>query len=168
MKQSKEKRIEELARDIAKRDCFLYGNCPKSPKHNCVSQDPKIMLESSHNYITIATWLVEENYCKLAESDVILTRAEIERFQNTIMTARRSGKSLLAYQTLKEAITAEVVKSFVEAVKDFYSTKKCYDRPNAHTLICKLFSVIDDIAKTQFGVELKTENKDGKRNTRTH
>jgi hypothetical protein len=63
----KQKQVEEMAREIAKRDCYLYGHCPKQPKHNCVSQDPKIMLESSKKYITTAMWLVDAGYRK--ESD---------------------------------------------------------------------------------------------------
>lgn len=62
-------RIKEMARDIAKKSCYLYDKCPKEPKHNCISQDPEIMLESSKNYVTIATWLVEEGYRK--ESDTV-------------------------------------------------------------------------------------------------
>lgn len=58
------KQIEEMAREIAKRDCYLYEKCPKPIKHNCVSQDPAIMMESSKNYITIATWLVRAGYRK--------------------------------------------------------------------------------------------------------
>lgn len=60
----KELQIEEIAREIAKRSCHLFESCPKPIKHNCISQDPEIMLESSKNYITIATWLVEEGYHK--------------------------------------------------------------------------------------------------------
>lgn len=56
--------IDEMAREIAKRDCYLYEKCPKPIKHNCVSQDPAIMMESSKNYITIATWLVRAGYRK--------------------------------------------------------------------------------------------------------
>ena len=59
--------IEEMARDIAKKSCYLYDNCPKEPKHNCISQDPEVMLESSKNYVTIATWLVKEGYRKVEE-----------------------------------------------------------------------------------------------------
>lgn len=68
--------IEEMAIEIAKRDCYLYDKCPKEPKHNCVSQDPEIMLESSKNYITIATWLVKAGYRKIPENAVVLTRKE--------------------------------------------------------------------------------------------
>ena len=66
--------IEEIARDIAKRDCYLFENCLKEHKHNCISQEPNIMLESSKNYITIATWLVEAGYRKIPQDSVILTR----------------------------------------------------------------------------------------------
>lgn len=78
----KKQQIEEMARDIAKRDCHLYDNCPKPIKHNCVSQDPTIMLESSKNYITIATWLVNANYQKVDENSVVLTKEEYEYFMN--------------------------------------------------------------------------------------
>ncbi|MBQ3421514.1 MAG: hypothetical protein IJH34_07555 [Romboutsia sp.] len=65
---NKEQQIEEMAREIAKRSCHLFENCPKPIKHNCISQDPEIMLESSKNYVTVATWLVEEGYRKESET----------------------------------------------------------------------------------------------------
>ena len=74
----KEKQIEEMAREIAKRDCYLYDKCTKKHKHNCVSQDPKIMLESSKHYITIATWLVEADYQKVNENEVVIDKKEYE------------------------------------------------------------------------------------------
>ena len=74
----KQKQIEEMAVDIAKRDCYLWGRCPKEPKHNCVSQDPKIMFESSKNYITTAIWLVNAGYRKIPENAVVLTGTETE------------------------------------------------------------------------------------------
>ena len=75
----KQQRIEEMARDIAKRDCHLYDKCPKPIKHNCVSQDPAVMLESSKHYVTIATWLVNANYQKVDENSVVLTKAEKQK-----------------------------------------------------------------------------------------
>ena len=56
--------IDEMAREIAKRDCYLYEKCPKPIKHNCVSQDPAIMMESSKHYVTTAIWLVNAGYRK--------------------------------------------------------------------------------------------------------
>lgn len=75
----KKQQIEEMARDIAKRDCCLYDNCPKPIKHNCVSQDPAVMLESSKHYVTIATWLVNANYQKVDENSVVLTKEEYNK-----------------------------------------------------------------------------------------
>ncbi len=41
----------------------------------------------------------------------------------------------------------EAYKEFAEKLKDVYKSDKRYDRPNAHTLICKLFANIDDTLK---------------------
>lgn len=76
------KQIEEMAREIARRDCYLYDKCPKKHKHNCISQDPEIMLESSKNYITIATWLVEADY-RNCKNKVVLTREEYDELTLT-------------------------------------------------------------------------------------
>lgn len=62
-----QEQIEEMAVDIAKRDCSLWEHCPKEPKYNCISQNPEIMLESSKNYVTIANWLVNAGYRKADE-----------------------------------------------------------------------------------------------------
>ena len=70
--------IEEIARDIAKKSCYLYDNCPKERKHNCISQDPELMLESSKNYVTIATWLVKEGYRKVGENEIVISKEEYE------------------------------------------------------------------------------------------
>ena len=72
-----QKQIEEIAKVIAKRDCYLYGKCPKEPKHNCKSLNPELMLESSKNYITIARWLVEAHY-RNCKNKVVLTEREHE------------------------------------------------------------------------------------------
>ena len=76
----KQKQIDEMAREIAKRDCYLYEKCPKPIKHNCVSQDPAIMMESSKNYITIATWLVRAGYRKERVGEWISLEPEIGLF----------------------------------------------------------------------------------------
>ena len=75
----KKQQIEEIAREIAKRDCHLYDKCPKPIKHNCVSKDPAVMLESGKNYVTIATWLVNANYQKVDEDSVVLTKEEYDK-----------------------------------------------------------------------------------------
>ena len=72
--------IEEMAREIAKRDCYLFDNCPKPYKHACISQNPTIMMESSKNYITFATWLVELGYHKIPKDSVVLSREEYELY----------------------------------------------------------------------------------------
>lgn len=71
-----DKQIDEMAREIAKRDCYLYEKCPKPIKHNCVSQDPAIMMESSKNYITIATWLVRAGYRKERQGEWVFNRGQ--------------------------------------------------------------------------------------------
>lgn len=65
---NKEQQIKEMAREIAKRSCHMFESCPKPIKHNCISQNPEIMLESSKNYITIATWLYNAGYRKESET----------------------------------------------------------------------------------------------------
>ena len=39
------------------------------------------------------------------------------------------------------------VREFAEGLKSIYINDTRYDRPNAHTLIIKLFANIDDVAK---------------------
>lgn len=80
-----QERIKEMARDIAKRDCYLYDKCPKEHKHNCISQDANIMLESSKNYITIASWLVNEGYQKLTDGSVVLTKEAHDRYMKILV-----------------------------------------------------------------------------------
>ena len=79
---TKNEQIEEMAIDIAKSDCSLWEHCPKNPKHNCISQNPEIMLESSKNYVTIATWLVNAGYRKIDDDyfDVI-TKDELKQYK---------------------------------------------------------------------------------------
>jgi len=39
------------------------------------------------------------------------------------------------------------IKEFAERLKAIYNNDKCYDRPNAHTLIIKLLYNIDNLVK---------------------
>lgn len=78
---NKEQQIEEMAIDIAKSDCSLWEHCPKDPKHNCISQNPEIMLESSKNYVTISTWLVNAGYRKIDENCAVITKAELKEYK---------------------------------------------------------------------------------------
>ena len=75
-------RIEEMARDIAKKDCYLFENCPKEHKHNCISQDPNLMIESSKNYITTATWLTNEGWVKMPKDSVVISKSEYEMLKS--------------------------------------------------------------------------------------
>lgn len=93
---TKSKRILELAKDIARKSCYLYDRCPKQPKHNCVSLDPEIQLESTKNYITIATWLVEEGYQKVSKDEVVISKSDYRFLEEY----KQSEKSLL--ETLKQ------------------------------------------------------------------
>lgn len=54
------------------------------------------------------------------------------------------------YKT-EEQIKAEAVKEFAKRLKDYYIKNKRYDRPYAHTMICLLFGLIDDIVKEMVG-----------------
>ena len=74
----KEKQIEEMANEIARKDCYLFDNCPKLSKHACISRYPTIMMECARNYITIATWLVKESYQKVDKDSVVISRKELE------------------------------------------------------------------------------------------
>ena len=78
---TKQEQIEEMAVDIAKRDCSLWEHCPKEPKYNCISQNPEIMLESSKNYVTIATWLVNAGYRKIDDNCAVITKAELKQYK---------------------------------------------------------------------------------------
>lgn len=49
------------------------------------------------------------------------------------------------------SIKAEAVKEFAERLKDYYIKNKRYDRPYAHTMICLLFALIDDIKEEMVG-----------------
>lgn len=82
--------IEEMAKEIAKRDCYFYDKCNRKPKHNCISLDPKIRLDSDKNYVTIATWLVNAGYRKIDKDSVVLTKEELQehdkKLTNDIIT----------------------------------------------------------------------------------
>ena len=109
-------------------------------------------------------------------------KAEIERKEKELVAFSKWNKdyeaeiyelrkSLLSKENLEESFSksvkqfdkklaktvklerAEAVKEFAERLKDYYTKKKIYDRPNAHTLIGFLFSLIDDIAEEMVGAE---------------
>lgn len=120
MNEIEQKEIEKMAREIAKRDCYLYDECPKEPKHNCLSQEPAIMLESSKHYITIATWLVNAGYqnCK---DKVVLTREEYEKLKQFEHKCFAMGQEieescqdgyLDGYEKGKDKIRKETVKKY--------------------------------------------------------
>lgn len=46
-----------------------------------------------------------------------------------------------------KATKVEAIKEFAEKLKSIYINDKRYDRPNAHTMIIKLFANIDDLVK---------------------
>lgn len=160
----KEKQIQEIARYIAKRDCYLFDNCPKLSKHACISQNPTIMMESTKNYITIATWLVNAGYRKLPKDSVVLSREEYEKLK---------GRAEEVFNEMTERMKAEVkiakkmgiVKGSKEtAEKDFSTIIKALEerKERVHSFYGVSESVGVDIAiKTvkelakQLGVEIK-------------
>lgn len=117
-----DKQIEEMAREIAKRDCYLYEHCPKQPKHNCVSQDPEIMLESSKKYITIAIWLVNAGYRKIPEGAVVLTKEEYDELQKGIKTynytAMFDAQSVDRWEQGYSQGTKETAEKFAEMANE--------------------------------------------------
>lgn len=56
-------------------------------------------------------------------------------------------EALINGQETLQKMCAEAYKRFAERLKDIYRKDKRYDRPNAHTLIDKLFCNIDDLVK---------------------
>lgn len=106
-----QKEIEQIAREIAKRDCYLYDKCPKEHKHNCISLNPAIMLESSKNYITIATWLYNANY-RNCKDKVVLTEREHEiAMKNQYDVGFRFGYKKMQEELAKASeLKAETIK----------------------------------------------------------
>ena len=135
----KEKQIEEMAREIAKRDCYLFDNCPKEHKHNCISQDPNIMLESSKKYITIAIWLVELGYRNCKDSVVL----SADEFVNLKKYIYEKGSKETAEKILKEV--ASIIKT--QSVNDYNFDDKVIEEP-------LILNKLEEIAK-QFGVKIK-------------
>lgn len=74
--------------------------------------------------------------------------AEIERLQKDIDIIQSANVEL--YSALDKART-EATTEFAERLKGVYINDKRYDRPNAHTMIIKLFDNIDQIAKKMKG-----------------
>ena len=70
----------------------------------------------------------------------------VNRYKDEIKELKETIK---IYRTYNKAIKFErekAVKEIAERWKDIYESDKRYDRPNAHTLIYKLFDNIDKIA----------------------
>lgn len=75
---------------------------------------------------------------------IIRQKAEIERLTAEVEEkSNKLGKILPIVSDLK----AEAIKEFAEKLKDVYANDKRYDRPNAHTLIVKLFDNIDTLVE---------------------
>ncbi len=55
------------------------------------------------------------------------------------------------YAIMCAKIKAEAIKEFAERLKAIYNNDNRYNRPNAHTLIIKLFANIDDLVKEMVG-----------------
>ena len=55
------------------------------------------------------------------------------------------------FENAKEGVRAEAIKDFAERLKTIYNGDNRYDRPNAHTLIVKLFANIDNLVKEMVG-----------------
>jgi hypothetical protein len=72
--------------------------------------------------------------CRLLEKDAIdlinRQKAEVAFWMDAAANAKK-----------------EAVKEFAEKLKGIYINDKRYDRPNAHTMLIKLFANIDDLVK---------------------
>lgn len=151
----KEKQIEEIAREIAKRDCYLYDKCPKKYKHNCVSQDPKIMLESSKHYITIATWLVEADYQKVNENEVVIDKKEYE-----LLMRNKSIEHIQEFSEINGKLCLVkdkmILKEYSPDVVEFIrkeTAREIFQWLKAHTFDSS-FTIIETYFKEQYGVEI--------------
>lgn len=148
----KEKQIEEMAKEIAKRDCYFYDKCSRKPKHNCISLDPKIRLDSDKNYVTIATWLVNAGYLKVHKNSVVLLREEYEKLTKELVTEQRAKEIAQEYFGIVRKETAE---KFESELKAFIKVWKMSEDDAMSTLFYReLFAKIGELAK-QFGVEIK-------------
>ena len=166
---NKQKLIEEMAREIAKRDCYLYDRCPKEIKHNCISQNPEIMLESSKNYITIATWFVEAGYRKLQENEVILTKEQLAQLKASLETTQEyqyvDGQLILlkdkkvvkqyapdAVEFIQTHTRKKTAEKFAQAIKDRISIIKTYLHAEGEEYLGIEDYEIDNIAREEFDV----------------
>ena len=75
-------------------------------------------------------------------------KAEIEHLKNI-----RNEKAFFLAEDIKNEVKANAIKEFAERLKAIYNDDSRYDRPNAHTLIVKLFANIDDLVKEMVGVD---------------
>ena len=163
-----EKEIEEMAREIAKRDCYLFEKCPKEPKHNCLSQDTSIMIESSKPYITFATWLFNAGYrnCKVK---VVLDKEEYEEIKRTLYkTNEFYGNLILENQMLKDKLenkSKETAREIVEKIYNFIPKRETTDieikvssLEDVNKAVLTLYQAyknkVKDLAK-QYGVEVE-------------
>ena len=84
---------------------------------------------------------------------------ELRKKVNFLQASNNLNQSLLEKEKIEvelakaetEVAKAEAVKEFAERLKSIYTNDKSYDRPNAHTMIVKLFDNIDNILKEMVG-----------------
>ena len=78
-------------------------------------------------------------------------KAEIERLKEheRIVSKMLSEcwERIAELDELNENAKSEAIKEFAERLKGIYESDKRYDRPNAHTLVDKLFANIDNLVK---------------------
>ena len=169
--------IEEMAKEIAKRDCYFYDKCNRNPKHNCISLDPKIRLDSDKNYVTIATWLVNAGY-RNCKDTVVLSRQEWKQIKNSLYYNKEALEKKLDQASKETAEKFMVLRGYV--TKQFHRYHEARDIAESEYKKCKeemgkailnndwhrcdaIMFILEDIATKfdelakQFGCEIKGE-----------
>ncbi len=155
------------------RECPLHSmhsaNCIKNLQNNALAliNRQKAELADLNNLLKLSNDIQNEYIEKIDEQ-----KAEIEKLKQNLKEAHidikehmaknerlheaingfeeQSHKEFLDYMKLSEKYQnakSEAVKEFAKRLKDIYESDKRYDRPNAHTLVDKLFANIDNLVK---------------------
>lgn len=127
-----------------------------------------IYIPKDANYIEILGYRIDgfnsfEAFCehlkKYAELEETVERqqAEIKKLKgiereylDEIEQTVVKKLKLEFYKSLIDFATSQVI-DFAEGLKDIYRNDKRYDRPNAHTMIEKLFDNIDKLLEEKLG-----------------
>ena len=135
--------------------------CPMHTKDGCKNAEESEYVEKFYERMIIYALLVIDNLkaeneilakqfdelskvCDKLHAECFSQKKEIERLKREQHHFADIGK-------MYTEIKAEAIKEFAERLKQIYTNDERYNRPNAHTLILKLFDNIDNLVKEMEG-----------------